>query len=133
MGPVYWLLKSSCFGPWKVLVWIFRRWENGLFLNQKIDGKVIFTWSFWAFQNIPGPGKYGSSRSVISSIAATDEHLQIRWDVNSLGVISLKRKKITKVVWWLWNYLMLHCDNEFRIEVRSFCFKFDDMVLGKDY
>ena len=71
---------------WKVLVLTFsemgntvfsraKSWRKFLILNfsvigntvfffsQEVDGKIIFTWSFWAFYNIPGPGKYGFSRS----------------------------------------------------------------------
>ena len=78
----------------KVLFWISRWWEIWSFLSQEIDGKMIFTgywevlaldfsvmgntvffqpkrwwkddikWSFWAFYDIPGCGKYGFSRSV---------------------------------------------------------------------
>ena len=56
---IYWLLKSSCFE-------LFGDGKYGLFFSQKVDVKVIFTWSFWAFHDIPGPGKYGSSCSVYS-------------------------------------------------------------------
>ena len=84
---IYWLLKSSCFDlfgngkyapfwakklmeRWYLLVtekflfWAFRRWEIRSFLNQKVNGKMIFTWSFWAFHDIPVLGKYGFSCSV---------------------------------------------------------------------
>ena len=53
---VYWLLESSCFE-------LFGDGKYGLFFSQKVDGKMIFTWSFWAFYDIPGPEKYGFSRS----------------------------------------------------------------------
>ena len=50
---IYWLLRSSCFK-------LFRDDKKyGLFLIQKVDGKMIFTRSFWAFHDIPGIGKYG--------------------------------------------------------------------------
>ena len=39
---IYWLLKSSCFE-------LFDDGKYGLFFSQKVDGKMIFTWSFWAF------------------------------------------------------------------------------------
>ena len=39
---IYWLLKSSCFE-------LFDDEKYGLFFSQKVDGKMIFTWSFWAF------------------------------------------------------------------------------------
>ena len=49
---IYWLLESSCFE-------LFRDGKYGPFLSEKVDGKMIFTWSFWAFHDIPGLGKYG--------------------------------------------------------------------------
>ena len=55
---MYWLLRSCCFER-------FRDGKYGVFFSQKSDGKMIFTWSFWAFYDIPGPGKYGFSRSVV--------------------------------------------------------------------
>ena len=54
---IYWLLRSSCFE-------LFSDGKYGIFFSQNVDGKMIFTWSFWAFYDIPGPGKYGFSRSV---------------------------------------------------------------------
>ena len=48
---------------WKVLVLSFSLIGNTVFFSQKVDVKVIFTWSFWAFHDIPGPGKYGFSCS----------------------------------------------------------------------
>ena len=53
---IYWLLRSSCFE-------LFGDGKYGLFFSQKVDGKMIFTWSFWAFYDIQGPGKYGFLRS----------------------------------------------------------------------
>ena len=52
----YGLLKSSCFT-------FFDDGKYGLFISEKNDLKIIFTWSFWAFHDIPGPGKYGFSCS----------------------------------------------------------------------
>ena len=43
----------------KFLFWTFRTWEIRSFLSQKVDGKMIFTWSSWAFHDIPRLGKYG--------------------------------------------------------------------------
>ena len=54
---IYWLRRSSCFE-------LFGDGKYGLFYSQKADGKMIFTWSFWAFYDIPGPRKYGFSHSV---------------------------------------------------------------------
>ena len=53
----YCILRSSCFE-------LFSDRKCGLFFSQKVDGKMIFTWSFWAFYDIPGPGKCGFPRSV---------------------------------------------------------------------
>ena len=50
----------------KFLFWAFRRWEKRSFFSQKADVNVIFTWSFLAFHDILGPGKYGLSCSVPS-------------------------------------------------------------------
>ena len=54
---IYWLLRSSCFE-------LFSNGKYGIFFSQKVDVKMIFTWSFWAFYDIPGPGKYGFSCGV---------------------------------------------------------------------
>ena len=48
----------------KFLFWTFRWWEIRSFFSQNVDGKMIYTSPFWAFHDIPGPGKYGFSRSV---------------------------------------------------------------------
>ena len=49
---------------WEVLVLNFSVMGNMVFFSaKKVDGKMIFTWSFWAFYDIPGPGKCGFSRS----------------------------------------------------------------------
>ena len=47
----------------KFLFWTFWRWEIRSF-EQKANEKMIFTWSFWVFHDIPGLGKYGFSCSV---------------------------------------------------------------------
>ena len=31
---------------------------NAVFFSQKVDGNMIFTWSFWAFHDVPGLRKY---------------------------------------------------------------------------
>ena len=49
---IYWLLRSSCFE-------LFGDGKYGLFFSQKVDGNMVFTWSFWAFHDIPGLRKYG--------------------------------------------------------------------------
>ena len=52
---IYWLLRSSCFE-------LFGDGKYDLFFSQKVDGKMI-TWSFLAFHDSPGLGKYGFSCS----------------------------------------------------------------------
>ena len=66
---IYWLRRSSCFE-------LFGDGKYGLFYSQKVDGKMIFTWSFWAFYDIPGPGKYGFSRTVWNHCKHS-EHLAV--------------------------------------------------------
>ena len=53
---IYWLLRSFCFE-------LFGDGKYGLFFTQNVDEKMIYTRSFWAFYDIPWPGKYGFSRS----------------------------------------------------------------------
>ena len=64
----YWLLKSSCFE-------LFGDGKHGLFLSQKVDGKMIFTWSFWTFHDIPGFGKYGFSCSVFTFLLPSSSRI----------------------------------------------------------
>ena len=49
---IYWLPRNCYFK-------LFGDGKYDLFLIKKVDGKMIFTWSFWAFHDIPGLGKYG--------------------------------------------------------------------------
>ena len=65
----YWLLKSSCFE-------LFVDGKHGLFFSQKDDGKMIFTWSFWAFRYILGLGKYGFSCSFIELRLVYESNIQ---------------------------------------------------------
>ena len=55
---IYWLTKSSYFE-------LFADGKCDLFFSQKVDGKMMFTWSFWAFHDILRLGKYGFSCSLI--------------------------------------------------------------------
>ena len=63
----WYLLITEKFLFWaieKFLFWAFSMMGNTVFfLSQKVYVKVIFTWSFWAFHDIPGPGKYRFSCS----------------------------------------------------------------------
>ena len=58
----YW--KVLVLGYQKVLDLSFLVMGNKVFFSQKDDVKVIFTCSFLAFHDIPGPGKYGFLCSV---------------------------------------------------------------------
>ena len=57
-------MRGSCFE-------VFGDGKYGLFPRQKVDGKIIFTWSFLAFNDISGLGKYGLSPSVTTKIKAS--------------------------------------------------------------
>ena len=54
---ICWLPRSSCFE-------LFGDGKYHLFFSKKVDAKMIFTWFFWAFDDIPGPEKYGFLCSV---------------------------------------------------------------------
>ena len=43
----------------KVLFWTSRRCKIWSFLSQKVDGRMMFIWSFKTLHDIPGLGKYG--------------------------------------------------------------------------
>ena len=51
-GDIHYLMKSYYFK-------LFGDGKYGLFLSQKVGGKMVYTWSFWAYHDIPGLGKYG--------------------------------------------------------------------------
>ena len=55
---VWYLLATEKFLRWTF--WWSKIWS---FFSQNVDGKLIFTWSFWAFQDILGLRKYGFSCS----------------------------------------------------------------------
>ena len=82
---IYWLLRSSCFE-------IFGDGKYGLFFRQNVDGKMIFTWSFWAFYDMPGPGKHDFSHSACDPLRACS-------DKNTTGHIRLKRR--FKIKWFI--------------------------------
>ena len=75
---VYWLMKSSCFGPWKVFVLNFLETGNMVVFEPKLDRKIMFTWSFWVFQDIPRPLKY-DFRTVICHVILLSFNLPEIW------------------------------------------------------
>ena len=81
----------------KFLFWTFRWWEIRSFFSQKVDGKMIFTWSFWAFYDIPGPGKYGFSRSDVDFVYSNNFRVRLLWksfiySVNSASILIFANK-----------------------------------------
>ena len=64
MGNTIFFWVKKLIERWNLLItenlffWTFRWLEQGLFFSQKVDGKMIFTWSFWAFHDILGLWKY---------------------------------------------------------------------------
>ena len=47
----------------KILFWTFQWCQIRSFFIQNVNGKMIFTWSFWAFHDTPELEKYGFSRN----------------------------------------------------------------------
>ena len=98
---IYWFLKSSCFE-------IFGNGKYRLFFSKDVAGKMIFTWSFWAFHDIPILDKYGFSSSL--------KHLFKRKTL--LSVTLLIKKTLRKLV----IILSLHCNrlpNKIRNEMEK--------------
>ena len=56
------------------------------------------------------------------------ENLYTKWDCNSLGITSLKRKREERRFVDLRIILMLDCGNQFLKQVLNFCCKLDDNV-----
>ena len=60
----WYLMVTEKFLFWateKFLFWTFRWWEIRSFFSQKVDVRITLAWSFRAFNDIPGHGKYGFS------------------------------------------------------------------------
>ena len=53
---------------WKALVLNFLEMENDIFLIQKVDGKMMFTWYFWTFHDIPGLEKLAQCETSMQDI-----------------------------------------------------------------
>ena len=53
----YW--KGLVLNYWNVFVLVFFVIKMRYVFSQKVGAKMIFTWSFWAFHDIPALGKYG--------------------------------------------------------------------------
>ena len=78
------------------LFWTFRWCEIRSFFSQNVDGKMILTWSFWAFYDIPGPGKYGFLRSVSH---ACSSHKSRKYGFDILG--NCRRQLNFAVLFWI--------------------------------
>ena len=96
---IYWLLKSSCFE-------LFDDGKYGIFFSQKVDGNMIFTWSFWAFHDIPALGKYAFSCSASCWIW----HLTLSWVrcLSNKFFVSFNTK-ITRTSFFLLSLCVLIC------------------------
>ena len=79
---IYWLLKSFCFE-------LLGDGKYSIFFSEKVDGKIIFTWTFWTFHDIPGLGKYGFLCSARNTIC-------YEWR----GRVSPQCDSITVGRWW---------------------------------
>ena len=83
------ITEKSLFWATKMpLFWTFRWWEIRSFFTQKSDVKIIFTWSFWAFHDITGTGKYvqckinqsfGGNYKINESDAKVSTHYWVVW------------------------------------------------------
>ena len=69
------ITESSCFE-------LIGDGKYDLFFSQKVNWKMIFTWSFWAFYDIPGLGKYCFSCSAVLKD-------QAKFDTQNLVISSL--------------------------------------------
>ena len=78
----------------KFLFWTFQWWQIRSFISHKFDGKMIFTWPFWAFHDITGLRKFGFSYAYNSQINGPDGRFWI-WitEVNILDICNSS--------WWL--------------------------------
>ena len=68
MGNTVFFLAKKLMEKWYLLItesscFKFSVMENTVFFSQKVEGKMIFTHSFWVFQDIPGLWRYGFSCS----------------------------------------------------------------------
>ena len=61
-------MRRSCFE-------LYGDGKYGLSFSREVDEKMIYTWSFWDFHDIPGPGKYGFSYSVICLVTQCSDNL----------------------------------------------------------
>ena len=105
---IFWLLERSCFEPfedwkyglflsqkvvrkmlfsdcWKALVLNFLEMKIRSFLCQKVDAKMIFTWSFWAFHDVLGLYKYGFSCGVYWNVILGR---YLYWNIRSLHILT---------------------------------------------
>ena len=117
---IYWLLKSSCFE-------LFGDGKYGLFFSQKVDGKMIFTWSFWVFHDIPGLGKYSFSCSGYL-FCQLNMLCAIFWGVRSFfnsfvsqcnDTISGAKSMIQPLTWW--NHSLCCCSRNRFYRCNVFC------------
>ena len=68
------------------------------------------------------------SFAVVSNNVVTTRKFNTKWDCNSYGITSLKRKRKERWFVDLRIILILHCSNEFLKQVLNFHFKSDDGI-----
>ena len=97
---INWSLKSSCLE-------LFGDGKYGIFFSEKVDGEMIFTWSFLAFHDIPGLGKYGFLCSVklcsywmcfCFCFFSQDSYRNFEFCSVCKSIIKKKKKKHNKIV-----------------------------------
>ena len=89
-------MRSACFE-------LFGDGKYDLFFSQKFDGKMIYTWPFWVFYYIPGPGEYGFSCSVFS-IVQGDQGIFFTKALLMQGL-----RYVTKILSTVWVDIPVNC------------------------
>ena len=74
----------------KFLFWTFRWWEIWSFFSQKVGRKMIFTWSFWAFHDVPRLRKYGFSCSDSTYFLVIKKFMRAVFPARNFQVRALK-------------------------------------------
>ena len=85
MGSTVFLWAKKMMERWYLLItemflfWTFQWWETWSFFSQNVEGKMVFTWSFWAFHDIPGLGQYGFSCNDCIRVRSAHNVIPILW------------------------------------------------------
>ena len=85
MGNTVFLWAKKMMERWYLMItemflfWTFQWWETWSFFSQNAEGKMVFTWSFWAFHDIPGLGQYGFSCNDCIRVRSAHNVIPILW------------------------------------------------------